>query len=1106
MMMAEAWFEEEEEEVRGAIDRDPGSRHNSAGNRRLNPPPADRSERNKPDQSSRSSSHGPLSTIRAAIKRTSSRTTSQSELRRERRRPAITVLSAEPIGPSPWYPGTPGNCATPAGLGLSYPRTLWRIDEPVAAESPPSYEQVIREINQHQVPTPPAPRRSTTTTSTQTEFEQDTENLETRSADVDFTSLRENTPVTVQRPVKPPRPAVCLIPIRPVESEAPLISRESNSSREQSVQTNTNVVGRPIPKPRSLGNFKILFEELQSETSEGEDKESSSEIGVIRGLTLCQNPFAEDNFVNQGTMGDISGHSILSRIKAFETQADSENSSGNTRPSKRPEVAPRSLGPKPAVAQGKPTVAPKPSVADKNSGESGNGAESKPVAAERQGPILLPKPQTVSTAVGPKPEPPKKPKPTISADSKQSGVSNDTLDHGEEVPTATATTQRERPTERRIQVPVPAPRPTVAKRTIPSENRDATSIAPKPSAPRPSVVPITKASVVQVEGSSTNKHAPSLPIISRSEQDLISFDDDVVPAAPTGDNVTSLVTVDPFQTLPRGQTAPTDTTPSRPPLLRKPTVIRIPNKQASSEEVVSPPPLPVETPVGNFAAQRPSIMPKTAAVEHCDLPGPAASQPLIATGKVPPARPPPAKAGPARPPPPKISAAPNHLRRSSSELGINNTAGKRSPSAPGKIRPKSQLFQKKRPELPPRPSPGHPLYNKYTLPVPHGIAECDLSSRVPGELSFQRGEVLVLKQRIDQSFQCQKGLDTGKVSSSHLKIITPLDEEVVKGTGKKPFTSEQQLGDDSAPRAIVLHDFTADQNDELNLKSGDTVYLLEKLDKDWFSGKCKGHTGIFPSNFVKIIVDLPIGDLQESSMKKVTLKSASFARGPRCVARFDFEGDQADELTFFEGDVISLKEYVSEEWARGQLKGRSGIFPLNFVELVEDLPTSVQQTVQNAPLSQGSDTLAGGRAVETATSSQVGDSDSQWCEALYDFKAEAVDDLPFKRGDRILIIEQLDSKWCKGKLNGREGTFPTAFVQVCTGETSSVKQQPSGNKRGKAKALYDFVGENKDELNFKVGDMITLLESIDADWLKGELQGKEGLFPRNFVQILQDPL
>lgn len=74
----------------------------------------------------------------------------------------------------------------------------------------------------------------------------------------------------------------------------------------------------------------------------------------------------------------------------------------------------------------------------------------------------------------------------------------------------------------------------------------------------------------------------------------------------------------------------------------------------------------------------------------------------------------------------------------------------------------------------------------------------------------------------------------------------------------------------------------------------------------------------------------------------------SFGSGPRCVARFDFEGEQSDELTFSEGDMISLMEYVGDDWAKGQLGRDVGIFPLNFVEVVEDLPLppTQQQTRQ----------------------------------------------------------------------------------------------------------------------------------------------------------------
>lgn len=72
--------------------------------------------------------------------------------------------------------------------------------------------------------------------------------------------------------------------------------------------------------------------------------------------------------------------------------------------------------------------------------------------------------------------------------------------------------------------------------------------------------------------------------------------------------------------------------------------------------------------------------------------------------------------------------------------------------------------------------------------------------------------------------------------------------------------------------------------------------------------------------------------------------------GPRCVARFDFEGEQSDELSFSEGQVIRLMENIGEEWARGEVGGHVGIFPLNFVEVLEDLPPSPPKNQTRVPL------------------------------------------------------------------------------------------------------------------------------------------------------------
>lgn len=55
------------------------------------------------------------------------------------------------------------------------------------------------------------------------------------------------------------------------------------------------------------------------------------------------------------------------------------------------------------------------------------------------------------------------------------------------------------------------------------------------------------------------------------------------------------------------------------------------------------------------------------------------------------------------------------------------------------------------------------------------------------------------------------------------------------------------------------------------------------------------------------------------------------------MARFDFDGEGSGDLCFEEGDYIRLVEKVDSEWFRGELHGKVGIFPLTFVEVIEDL-------------------------------------------------------------------------------------------------------------------------------------------------------------------------
>jgi hypothetical protein len=50
------------------------------------------------------------------------------------------------------------------------------------------------------------------------------------------------------------------------------------------------------------------------------------------------------------------------------------------------------------------------------------------------------------------------------------------------------------------------------------------------------------------------------------------------------------------------------------------------------------------------------------------------------------------------------------------------------------------------------------------------------------------------------------------------------------------------------------------------------------------------------------------------------------------------------------------------------------------------------------------------------------------------------------------------------------------------------------------KALFDFIGSNGDEINFKAGDVIAVIDEIDKGWWIGEVHGKRGIFPVNYTE------
>ncbi len=173
--------------------------------------------------------------------------------------------------------------------------------------------------------------------------------------------------------------------------------------------------------------------------------------------------------------------------------------------------------------------------------------------------------------------------------------------------------------------------------------------------------------------------------------------------------------------------------------------------------------------------------------------------------------------------------------------------------------------------------------------------------------------------------------------------------------------------------------------------------------------------------------------------------------------------------------------------------------------------------------------------------------------ALFDYSANEDNELSFKEGDTILLLEQYnDSNWWKGELvsassNNKsakplQGLFPANFVKevptttttttinpsptttttTATLPPTTTTPPPSSNADNKAtkddiltatataaadkyRMLYDYTAQEDNEVSFGKDDVIRVEEKYDdSDWWKGTVlrSGQVGLFPSNFGELL----
>ncbi|XP_026300155.1 endophilin-A isoform X7 [Apis laboriosa] len=124
-----------------------------------------------------------------------------------------------------------------------------------------------------------------------------------------------------------------------------------------------------------------------------------------------------------------------------------------------------------------------------------------------------------------------------------------------------------------------------------------------------------------------------------------------------------------------------------------------------------------------------------------------------------------------------------------------------------------------------------------------------------------------------------------------------------------------------------------------------TETLLEKKDEAANKPKLE----FVPKTLADLHVDgLPTSDAMNGgnfSLHASPLPSPSkspartpMTRQPCCTALYDFEAENPGELGFKENDTITLTRKIDENWFEGTLNGRTGYFPVTYVQVVVPLP------------------------------------------------------------------------------------------------------------------------------------------------------------------------
>ncbi|KAM6900583.1 SH3 domain-containing kinase-binding protein 1-like [Xenentodon cancila] len=181
------------------------------------------------------------------------------------------------------------------------------------------------------------------------------------------------------------------------------------------------------------------------------------------------------------------------------------------------------------------------------------------------------------------------------------------------------------------------------------------------------------------------------------------------------------------------------------------------------------------------------------------------------------------------------------------------------------------------------------------------------------------------------------------------------------------------------------------------------------------------------------------------------------------VVEFDYEAQQDDELSLTVGDIIVNIRRDDGGWWEGELGGRRGLFPDNFVrEIKKDGKRDGGQAgTIRSELSNGSASPVSDGSVRPGKKGEQ--IRKRRCKAAFSYVPQHEDELELKVGDVIEVIAEVEEGWWEGILNGKAGMFPSNFTKEILTETDTpCADTPTSQEELRSRNSKDSPGSESD--------------------------------------------